>query len=183
MKLTKIFYVALMATFAISCENEMWSTEQPVAVDVLNIYDIRDVDNELELEYLDIYQNKPLLICKSDKSVLTSFEMLNYVDNSDASSYDISFTVEDYNLSTGELTTHKEYKIYGTVAAGFIYLDIVDYLPSSDEDEDEAVDDSDEDSGAVAASEGDTDTETDTDSVEPFVFSTDALIQTVQRLN
>ncbi len=110
----------------------MWSTEQPDYVDVYNIYDIRDTENVLELDHIDIYHNKPIMIETSDKGVLSIYDMIDYADNSNNTDYDISFRVEESDLSTGEVILDKNFKIWGSLSMGFVYFQITDNLLESD---------------------------------------------------
>lgn len=132
MRLFKIFFLAVASLFAVSCESEMWSTEQPDYVDVYNIYDIRDTENVLELDHIDIYHNKPIMIETSDKGVLSIYDMIDYADNSNNTDYDISFRVEESDLSTGEVILDKNFKIWGSLSMGFVYFQITDNLLESD---------------------------------------------------
>jgi hypothetical protein len=117
MKNLIIFFSLLVITSFTSCQEEVQWINPPVKA--TPVYLISDIQQSAGLFQVEIYKEIPLMIEFLTATSSQKFTITNYVDNSTAVDFNISFTKLIKTITkTGETTTEVQYTITAPKSTG-----------------------------------------------------------------
>ncbi len=122
MRKISIYIIALLALVLTGCETEMWEIEQPTEVEVYEFYDMLALPGVVIDIYTQDRDGKLPLMIEEAPNGISSYDLLDYKE--DIRAGDISFNIENIDITTNELLFVATYNIKIDYEYGFATLEV-----------------------------------------------------------